>query len=54
METLRFLFIILNGYAGLFRISEVLSIRVCDIDFHECYMCRFERMTSTATVIRRC
>ena len=38
LETHCFLFIILIGYAGLFRISEVLSIRVCDIDFHESYM----------------
>ena len=41
LETLGFLFIILIGYAGLFRISEVLSIRVCDIDFHESYMSIF-------------
>ena len=41
LETHRFLFIILIGYAGLFRISEVLSIGVCDIDFHESYMSIF-------------
>ena len=34
----RFLFILLVGYAGVFRINELLSIRVKDISFFDDYM----------------
>ena len=35
LKDIRFSFILLVGYAGVFRISEVLSIRVRDVSFFE-------------------
>ena len=39
--TLRFLFILLIGYAGLFRINEILKIRPCDIKLSDSHLSIF-------------
>ena len=38
LADIRFLFILLVGYAGVFRISEVLSIRVRDVSIFDHFM----------------
>ena len=38
LSDVRFLFILFVGYAGVFRINELLSIRVNDISFFDDYM----------------
>ena len=38
LADIRFLFILLVGYAGIFRISEILQLRVNDISISEEYM----------------
>ena len=38
LADIRFLFILLDGYAGVFRIDEVLSIRVRDVSIFEDFM----------------
>ena len=38
LADIRFLFILLVGYAGVFRISEVLSIRVRDVSIFDDFM----------------
>lgn len=38
LADLRFLFILLVGYAGVFRISEVLSVRVKDVSIFDDFM----------------
>ena len=39
--TLRFLFILLIGYSGLFRINEILKTRPCDIQISDSYLSIF-------------
>ena len=41
LEQIRFLFVVLVGYAGFMRIDEVLSVRCMDISFGETFMTNY-------------